>query len=117
MSQLFFILKVSIATIILVLIMQIRIGEGTIENHLYQYLTTASILQPIDGVAQGGASFIGATYKGVVKSLDSVLAKKFRFSSSQGYRELFSVKRSEKYNEDVDLKNQSRASYDEEDSD
>jgi hypothetical protein len=53
MSELFFCLKTLVLTIALVMVMQIRVGEQTLESHAMAFFQSSSIVTPLNSVAQG----------------------------------------------------------------
>lgn len=55
MNDIIFFLKLFCLTVVLVLFMQIQVGEQTIEWHTMQWVHTSSLVGPLNGVAQGGA--------------------------------------------------------------
>lgn len=112
MSHLGFVLKVFIATVLVVLIMQIKIGEETVENHAHSFLKTSSILEPLNEVAQGGAALFRSTYKNIIKTFDSLITQKFRSDNSPGKRDIVEVKRSQKYEKEQELKSQAQENQD-----
>jgi hypothetical protein len=99
-----FVLKVAVVTIVFVLIMQIKIGEETVENQAHYFLKTSILLKPLEDVAQGGVALFRSTYRGVVKTVDSVVTSKFKSSFAPGRREIVNIKRSETYKKEQEFK-------------
>lgn len=112
MSHIGFVLKIFVLTVVIVLLMQIKVGEQTVENHAHSFLKTSSILAPLNEIAQGGAALFRSTYQGAIKTFDSIVTKKFRSDSSPGKRGLVDVKRSQKYEKDQELKKQAQEEQD-----
>lgn len=57
MDFLFFI-KTLFLTVALVLIMQIRVGDHTIEAHALSWVKTSAVVSPLNHVARGGAKLL-----------------------------------------------------------
>lgn len=58
MSELFFCLKTFVLTIAIVIVMQVQVGERTLENHALSWVQTSPIVSPLNSVARGGAKVI-----------------------------------------------------------
>ena len=94
MSHLFYVLKIGIATAIVVLLMQIHIGETTIERHAEQFIRQSSILEPIRQISEGGFILMKNAYRKTMIVVDSFVTKQFRAENSPGQRKLVEIKRS-----------------------
>lgn len=55
MSEFVFFLKLFGLTIALVLVMQIQVGEVSLEDHAMSFVQSSSITSPLNAVAHGGA--------------------------------------------------------------
>ena len=55
MEELKFVLKSLVFTMILVMMMQIRLGSATIESHTFRWLRHSTVSQYIQSAAAGGA--------------------------------------------------------------
>lgn len=62
MGEFFFVVKVFMATVLIVLLMQIRIGRATVEQHSIGWLHTSNAVEALRGVADGA---IAAAFNGV----------------------------------------------------
>lgn len=69
MTDFLFFIKTILFTLIVVLLMQIQVGERTVEDHAMSWVQTSVIVSPLNGVAQGAAQAIRdlttALYNGV----------------------------------------------------
>lgn len=55
MSDFVFFLKLSGLTLALVLVMQIQVGETSIEDHAMSWVQSSTITSPLNAIAHGGA--------------------------------------------------------------
>jgi hypothetical protein len=67
MSSFIFILKSAILTGLIICLMQIPIGEKTIENKTHEWLIRSGIGQTIQSTAAGGVVFIRQTTRDLVR--------------------------------------------------
>lgn len=69
MMDFLFFIKAFLLTLILVLLMQIQVGERTVESHTMGWVQSSVIIMPLNNVAQGAAKMIRdattALYNGV----------------------------------------------------
>lgn len=83
-------------TIVAVLLMQIRWGNSTIENYAMGFLTTSSIVGPIDDTANATVIFIRNGWNRVAKSFNTRFSNSLREENQPGTRlSGFQVGRSE----------------------
>lgn len=62
-EQLWFTLKTFIATILMVLVLQVRIGQSRIEDHVMRLYYTSAIAEPVQSVVDGGVRAIHTGWK------------------------------------------------------
>jgi hypothetical protein len=55
MEELKFVMKSLVFTMLLVMLMQIRVGQSTIETHTFRWLRQSTVSQYIQSAAAGGA--------------------------------------------------------------
>lgn len=58
MIDLMFFIKTLALALLIVMAMQIRIGEQSIETHTLDWVQTASVVEPLNGVARGTAKLV-----------------------------------------------------------
>lgn len=58
MNDFVFFLKLFGLTIVMVLLMQIQVGEQTIETHAMGWVQTSILVHPLNSVAHGGAKLV-----------------------------------------------------------
>lgn len=56
MSEFFFVVKIFLATIAIVFLMQVRIGRATVEQHSIAWLHTSTAVEALRGVADGAVA-------------------------------------------------------------
>lgn len=93
MGDLLFVIKMTIYTLILVVILQVKIGPTTLEQKLYNLTHQSQLAGAIQGVAQGAATFIGVQYNRATGHLKSKFIK--QHSSDQRPGERLKVKLNE----------------------
>lgn len=58
MSEVFFCIKTFVLTVAIVLVMQIQVGERTIESHAMSFVQSSAVIAPLNHVARGAAKFV-----------------------------------------------------------
>ncbi len=98
MSDLFFIIRMMVLTVVIVLIMQIKIGPSTLEQHSADWIHNSSVVSSLRLVSDGAVKALTQTYKSVAAILDTNIGKVFRKDEMPGSRHAaFQLKRSEQY--------------------
>lgn len=62
MGDLFFIVRMGIYTVFIVLLMQVKIGPQTVEERVVDFTHRSQFSNVIQDVAQGAVTFLGAQY-------------------------------------------------------
>lgn len=104
MGHLFYILKIGIATFLLIVFMQIQVSHNTIENHVENFIHKSSLLEPARQISEGGFIALKNIYRKSLKTADSFVTKQFRAENSPGQRKLLEIKRSLAYQKDQEKK-------------
>lgn len=86
MSDLFFLFKMMFLTLVAALLMQIRVGGATIENHAMVFLTTSSLVGPIDDTAQASVIFIRNSWNRIAKTFNTRFSNSLREGNQPGTR-------------------------------
>lgn len=113
MGHLFYILKIGIATLLLIVFMQIQVSHNTIENHLEGFIRKSSLLEPARDISEGGFIAMKNAYRKTIKTMDSFVTKEFRAENSPGQRKLLEIKRSLAYEKEQEKKIESNSNEDE----
>lgn len=58
MSEIFFCIKTFVLTIAIVMVMQVQVGDRTLENHALGWVQTSPLVMPLNTVARGAAKMI-----------------------------------------------------------
>jgi hypothetical protein len=96
MSDIFFAVKMVGITVLLVFLMQIRVGPATVEQHSLSYIRTSNVVETLNGVAQGAIKAMVQGSRWVSSAFDTNVGKVFRSGSEPGSRlDMFRFKRSE----------------------
>ena len=69
MTDALFFLKTALGTLLIVMVMQIQVGEKSIENHAMGWVQTSSIVSPLNGVAKGAAKLYSDVKTSIKESL------------------------------------------------
>lgn len=104
MDQIFYVLKIGLITFLILLFMQINVGQNTIENHAESYIRKSNIFAPVRDVAEGGFIALKNLYRMGLKTADSFVTKQFRAENSPGQRKLMEIKRSLAYQKEQEKK-------------
>lgn len=65
MGDLFFVLKMSVFTVVIVLLMQIKVGSQTLEQRFIDITHQSQVAGMIQGVSQNAATFLGDQYNNI----------------------------------------------------
>ncbi len=102
MGDLWFCFKMLIITFVLVLLMQIRIGEHTLEASIHSWIQESPIVKPLDQVAQGGLKVLRQGFHGFSSKLSTKLEDHFSDDRTPGKRSLLPpLKRSQQVLNDL----------------
>jgi hypothetical protein len=97
MGHLFYVIKIGIATFLIVVLMQIEVSHNTIENHAENFIRRSSFFEPAREIAEGGFIAAKNIYRKSLAVADSFVTKQFRAENSPGQRKLLEIKRSLAY--------------------
>lgn len=86
MGDLFFIIRMSIYTVIIVLVMQIKIGTQTVEDRVINFTHRSQFSSVIQEFAQGAVTFIGIQYNTVASKVSSQFIKQHSREQRPGQR-------------------------------
>lgn len=117
MGNIFYVLKIGIVTLVIVLIMQINIGQNTVENHAEMFIRKSSILEPVREVAEGGFIVLKNVYRKTASTIDTFVTEQFRSENAPGKRKLFELKRSLAYQKDQEKRLEEQSQENEESED
>lgn len=96
MSDIYFALKMLGLTVVLVFLMQIKIGSTTVEQRSLGFIRSSTAVETLNGVAQGAIKAIVQGSRWVSAAFDTNVGKVFRSGQQPGSRlEMFHFKRSE----------------------
>ena len=97
MDSVWFTLKALALTFIVTVLMQIKWGTATIEDHTIQFITTSGLVKPVDDTANGAVVFIRNSWNQLTKYLNTNFTNALRSENRPGSRQNFlSLERSEK---------------------
>ena len=65
-EQLWFVVKTFITTLLMVMVLQVRIGQNTVEQHVMRLYYTSAISVPIQDAVDGGVKAIHTGWKSVL---------------------------------------------------
>jgi hypothetical protein len=92
-----FVFRTLLFTVLLVLAMQIRVGQNTIEDHVMATLTSSAVVTPINSVATGAVKFARNMWNKANRSFDSHFSRSISEENRPGTRGFnISIERSEK---------------------
>ena len=98
MSEIFFILKSFFLTLVVIIIMQVKVGENTIEEKTLQWIESSPMVSPLQEVASGGVKVVQQAWKAVFGSLNSKFFSAVKDKNLPGKRDLnFVLERSQEY--------------------
>lgn len=86
MGDILFVLKMCIYTLVLIVILQVKVGPTTLEQKLYEFTHNSQIAGQLQGVAQGAAHFIGVQYNHLTGHMKSKYIDQHSSSQRPGNR-------------------------------
>ncbi|MBT4760467.1 MAG: hypothetical protein HOO06_02110 [Bdellovibrionaceae bacterium] len=94
----FFIIRTFIITFIVVMVLQIRIGDNTLEERAVVYMQTSQAMKPVHEVVHGGVLAIKGGFKNFMGLFQSKTSEFFDKNNLPGHRTIgFQLRRSQKY--------------------
>lgn len=92
MGNLLFVIKTFFLTLALVLVLQIKWGENSIDDMVYSEMKSSTILSPINEVAAGGVLWVKNTFRGFSGLFTDKLKNQIEQTDAAGNRK-FEIKR------------------------
>ena len=89
--------KYLVMTFLIVLLMQIKIGENTFEQKAHAFIQTSSVTEPLRQVADGGERILRQSWRKLWGMFDKDLFKKMQREHLAGSRSLIDIERSEQF--------------------
>ncbi len=86
MGDIFFVIRMSIYTVIMIIILQVKVGPTTLEEKLYQFTHQSQLAGAIQGVAQGAARFVGLQYNNLTGHVKSRFVEQHSSTQRPGDR-------------------------------
>ena len=71
MGDLFFLIRMTIYTLVFVMFLQIKVGDNTLEQKVIEFTHHSQIAGTMQSVAQGAATFVGIQYNRATSHLNS----------------------------------------------
>ncbi len=97
-GDVFFFLRTLLITFALVMLLQIKVGDSTIEQRAYVWAQNSPAVEMIQSVAAGGVHALTGVYQKMISLFDRSFAKKVDPNQVPGMRSLgVQLKRSEEY--------------------
>lgn len=88
MSELFFFLKCFVMALVFIVLLQIRMGDSTLEDRAMSWVRQSSLVQPLQEVAQGGVTVIREGWKGLANKVGSKFNSTFSSDQFPGARSI-----------------------------
>ena len=74
MIDLYFFLKCLVMTVVLILLLQIKIGDRTLEDKALIYFRGSEFSEPLDKIAKGGAKVVQSSLRSLKSKIKSGLS-------------------------------------------
>ena len=101
MGDLIYFIKTLVFTVIIVLLMQVKFGEETIETKTKRALTESSVGGYLGEVAEGGVAVVGKGYHAIMNMFNIEFDKRFSRDNYPGMRSVLpAMERSKSYVKD-----------------
>jgi hypothetical protein len=88
MGDLFFLVKVTVVTLFVVLLMQVKIGESTLEERSRAWVATSPMVGVLQEVADGAVLLLAEGYQKVSQTMTDRFSGKVNKEDQPGYRTL-----------------------------
>ena len=75
MGDIFFVIRMAVYTVILVIVMQVKIGPTTLEEKVIQFTHNSSFSENIQNIAEGAVKILGIAYNKTVQNVDTAFSK------------------------------------------
>lgn len=86
MGDILFVLRMAVYTVIVVLIMQVKIGPQTVEDRVIEFTHKSQFSSVIQNFAQGAVTFIGNQYNNLTGKVNSKFFKQHSKDQVPGHR-------------------------------
>lgn len=97
MGDLFFAIRTFFITLVVVLILQVKIGDFTLEERSMSWVRSSAFVGQLQQMADGAVVVINSGLDKVKVLFSSKASKEFKKADVPGYRELISLERSKEY--------------------
>ena len=102
MSELFLIAKAMVLTVVVVIVMQVKVGDYTLEEKAKIYALSSPIAEPIMDIAKGGAKVVTHGWGKLLGLMGSNISSFFNGDGTPGERTFnINLDRSKKYLNEV----------------
>jgi hypothetical protein len=78
LRDIFFVLKMFVVTVLVVLVMQIHIGEKSVEDHFHSWVKHSAFIDYVEEAVDGGMALFRGIYKKADTGIHTLLAKTIR---------------------------------------
>lgn len=110
MGDIFFAIRMLVVTIVIAVLMQIKIGDMTLETHAHSWVQSSSAVESLREIAQGGVRMIRVGYKTVVNLIDAKVGAGFNRDQMAGSRSLsLGLERSAAFEKEQEAKRRAEA--------
>ena len=86
MGDLFFVLRVTFITVVVVVIMQVKVGEETLEERARRWAANAPLVEVLQEVADGAVLLVAEGYQHVTASMTDRFHDKVSKEDQPGFR-------------------------------
>jgi len=115
MSDVMFVIKCLVVTLVIVVLLQIRVGQRTLEGHTMAWLHHSSVTQHLQDVAEGAVKAGGEAKRDVAGFLGTDQTPPAPEPEAKASHQWFKIKRSAAYHKQVQREQRAqRAQLDEE---
>ena len=98
MGEMFFIAKSLVITVVVIVVMQVKVGETTIEQKTLHWIESSPVVLPVQEVALGGVKVVRETWKKIFGNLNNKFWNSVDQQNAPGKRDLkFTLERSEEF--------------------
>jgi hypothetical protein len=98
MGDMLFVIRMLVLTVIVVIVMQVKIGDTTIEAQVQSWLSRSPAVETLREVAHSAVKVVSVGYKMAISLIDAKLSASFNREQMAGSRSIdLGLRRSESY--------------------
>ncbi|MCM2282090.1 MAG: hypothetical protein NDI61_09615 [Bdellovibrionaceae bacterium] len=105
MGDIIFAIRMLVITVVIVVLMQIKLGDATLETHAHQWMRSSAAVEALQDVSKGAVKAMSQGYQALLAMIDRNVGGGFSREQMAGSRSLgLGLERSAGYEKDLENK-------------